>query len=196
MTFTSKKKIKLEFVIPESVAVGLSDLEQFLRERTDDIKVEENSYLSEVSSESSGKTPKSAPSTRKSSVASSESSEFRDYYGPGNHESVASDASVLSCLSEYSGLPANVVDTPASEPEGESLGSTDSTRSIDTESDTEGEESSFISSSESIHDSTVIKTFVRQNDEQELRLYHSKKRVKEPWNYPPAGGNLKRTRYY
>ena len=55
MNFVPNKKIKLEFVIPELVAVGLSDLEKFLRKRTDDIKVEENSYLSEVSSEGSGK---------------------------------------------------------------------------------------------------------------------------------------------
>ena len=50
-----KKKIKLEFVVPESVAVGLSDLEEFLRKRKNGIKVEENSYLSEVFSESSEK---------------------------------------------------------------------------------------------------------------------------------------------
>ena len=55
MNFVPKKKIKLEFVIPESAAVCLSDLEEFLRKLTDNIKVEENSYLSEVSSESSGK---------------------------------------------------------------------------------------------------------------------------------------------
>ena len=55
MDFVPKKRIKLEFVIPESVAVGLSDLEEFLRKRTNNIKVEENSYLSEVSSEGSGK---------------------------------------------------------------------------------------------------------------------------------------------
>ena len=58
MNFIPKKKIKLEFVILESVAVGLSDLKDFLREQrehTDNIKVEESSYLSKVSSESSEK---------------------------------------------------------------------------------------------------------------------------------------------
>ena len=97
---------------------------------------------------------------------------------------------------EYSGLPASIVDISVSEPDEESLGSTDSTRSFDSESDSENKDSSFISYSESIHNSPVIQTFVRQNDEQELKLYHSKKRVKEPWNYPAAGGNLKRTRYW
>ena len=80
---------------------------------------------------------------------------------------------MLSDLSEYSGLPPNVVDIPVSEPDGESLGSTDSMRSVNTESNSKKEESSFISYSDSIHDSPVIQTFVRQNDEQKLKLFMS-----------------------
>ena len=108
-----------------------------------------------MSSEGSGRTPVSTLSTRQSSVASSKSSEYRDYFWPGDHRSVASDTTVLSDLSEYSGLPPSVVDIPVSEPDGESLGSTDSTRSADSKS----EDLSFISHSESIHESPVIQTF-------------------------------------
>ena len=72
----------------------MSDLEDFLREHTDDIKVEESSYLSEVPSESSEKTPGSTPSTRQynkcarsfihsqASKVSSKSSTYRGYNGP------------------------------------------------------------------------------------------------------------------
>ena len=64
MSFVPKKRIKLEFVIPESVVVGLSDLEDFLREYTDNIKVEESSYLSDIPSKSSEETPGSTESAR------------------------------------------------------------------------------------------------------------------------------------
>ena len=187
MNFRAKRRIKLEFVIPESAAVGLSDLEGLLRELTDDIKVEDNSYLSEVLSKTSGKSPRSSKSaleynTRALRINNQVSKELTDssrhwgYYGPCNQNSVVSDASEISDLSES---------------EGETLGSKDSTRSADSDS----EDLSFISYSDSVFESPVIQNFVRQNDKQDLKLYHSKRSINELKEYP-TGGEIKRTKYY
>ena len=200
MNFVLKRRIKLEFVIPGSESVGLSDLEEFLREHTDDIKVEETSYFSEVPSEGSEETPGTTASTREykrarsyidsqTSEASSEESS-RDYYGPCDQNSAVSDATEISGLSEYSSAPTNVVTFRVSEPDGESLGSEDTERSADSES----ENLSFISYSESIHESRAVSSFVRQNDEQELKLYRTSKRNREPFTKPTLG--IKRTRYW
>ena len=156
MNFVTKKRIKLEFVIQESVAVGLSDLEDFLRNLTNHIKVEEYSYLSEVLSESSEETPGSSESARKynkrarphlhnqASKELSNSSKYRGYYGLCDQNSVVSDATEISDLSEYSSSPPSVVNFPVSKSDGETLGSKDSTRSADSRS----EDLSFISYSE------------------------------------------------
>ena len=59
MNFVPKKRIKVEFVVLDSVEVRLGDLEDFLRNHTNEVKVEdlqENSYLSKVPSESSEET--------------------------------------------------------------------------------------------------------------------------------------------
>ena len=58
MSFRAKKRIKVEFVVPDCVAIWLSDLKEFLCEHTNKVVVEylvESCYLSEVSSESSEK---------------------------------------------------------------------------------------------------------------------------------------------
>ena len=199
MNFVLKRRIKLEFVIAGSESVGISNLEKLIREHTDDIKVEETSYLSEVPSEGSEENPGTTASTREykrarsyidsqASEASEESS--RDYYGPCDQNSAVSDATEISDLSEYSSAPTNVVTFRVSEPEGESLGSENTERSADSES----ENLSFISYSESIHESTAISSFVRQNDEQELKLYRTSKRNREPFTNPTLG--IKRTRYW
>ena len=199
MNFVLKRRIKLEFVIAGSESVGISNLEKLIREHTDDIKVEETSYLSEVPSEGSEETRGTTASTREykrarsyidsqASEASEESS--RDYYGPCDQNSAVSDATEISDLSEYSSAPTNVVTFRVSEPDGESLGSKDTVRSADSES----ENLSFISYSESIHESTAIQSFVRQNDEQELKLYRTSKRNREPFTDPTLG--IKRTRYW
>ena len=199
MNFVLKRRIKLEFVIAGSESVGISNLEKLIREHTDDIKVEETSYLSEVPSEGSEENPGTTASTREykrarsyidsqASEASEESS--RDYYGPCDQNSAVSDATEISDLSEYSSAPTNVVTFRVSEPDGESLGSKDTVRSADSES----ENLSFISYSESIHESTAIQSFVRQNDEQELKLYRTSKRNREPFTDPTLG--IKRTRYW
>ena len=72
---------------------------------------------------------------------------------------------MFSGLSEYSGLPVSVVSFPVSELRGKSLGSEDSTRSVDTTS----EDLSFLSHLESIHEFPVIQAFVRQNKKQEAK---------------------------
>ena len=106
---------------------------------------------------------------------------------------MGSDESVVSELSEYSGLPASIVSCAESEPSGETLGSTDSTRSIDGVSDNNprriSHNLSFVSHSESVHESPVIQAFVRQNDKQDLRLYKQSKQEQEPWKYPSEREN-------
>ena len=52
MNFRPKKKVQVEFIVPDSVDVRAGDLEEFLRQYTKKAKVEshvENIYLSEVS---------------------------------------------------------------------------------------------------------------------------------------------------
>ena len=51
MNFRPKKRIKVEFVVPDCVNVSLGDLEVFLREHTNEVTVEdlvESCCLSEV----------------------------------------------------------------------------------------------------------------------------------------------------
>ena len=154
--------------------------------------LKESSYLYEVPSKSSKETPGSTTSVRQynkrarsyiDSQASEESSEesSRGYYGPCDQKSFISDATVFSGLSEYSGLPVSVVSFPVSELRGKSLGSEDSTRSVDTTS----EDLSFLSHLESIHKSPVIRAFVFQNKKHK----HNNK----PCNYPTLG-HIKRTK--
>ena len=67
MNFRPKKKIQVEFIVPDCVDVKAGDLEEFLGQYTKKAKVEshvENTYLSEVSSKSSEETPGSTPSAR------------------------------------------------------------------------------------------------------------------------------------
>ena len=186
MNFVAKRRIKIEFVVPESAAVGLTDLEELLRKLTDDLKLEDNSYLSEVISKSSRKNPRSSETaleydTRAPHIHNqvseelTDSSRYRGYYGPCDQNSVVSDASGISDLSES---------------DGETLGSEDSTRS----SDSDSEDLSFISYSESVFESPVIKNFVRQNDQQELKLYNNKRGINDLQEHP-AGGDIKRTKY-
>ena len=197
MNFRPKKKVQVEFIVPDSVDVRAGDLEEFLRQYTRKAKVErhvENTYLSEVSSESSEETPRTSPSARdyvgcQASVTSDKGSSLGSSVG-NVPNSFSSDGSVSSVLTDYSGLSSSVVSCVESEPSGRTLGSEDSTRSVDTSSG--DEDLSFVSHTESsIHESPVIQAFVRQNDAQDLRLYRAAKRDKEPWE--PAG---KRTRYW
>ena len=182
MNFRPKKKIQVEFIVPDCVDVRAGDLEEFLRPYTKKAKVEshvENTYLSEVSSESSEETPGSTPSAREynrraRNFVESQASETSAEGSTQGHRvinvpnSTGSDESVASELTEYSGLPTSVVSCVESEPSGRTLGSKDSTRSSDSSGD---EDLSFVSHTESIHESPVIKAFVRQNNAQDLRLF-------------------------
>ena len=115
------KRIKVEFVVPNSIEVRLGDLEEFLHNHTNEVKVEdlqEISYLSEVPSEISEESPGSTPSTRQynkrgrsfihsqASEASSGSSTYRGYHGPCDQNSAVSD---ISDLSKHSRLPTSVL---------------------------------------------------------------------------------------
>ena len=155
------QRLRVEILVPIGETVPVRSLSEWLRRTSPraSLVVEELSFPSFFASSESSSGSVSSTSI---SVGSTSSEENYQRRARAHVDNEATEASVTSLLAE--------VDINESEPDGETIGSNDSTRSPDSGTD----DLSFISHSESFRDIQNVREWIARNDEQD------RKRLRDP----------------
>ena len=210
--FRAKKKIKVEVTVPGEVLVNLNSLQKFFQENVANLNVTEVveviSYYSVLSSE-----------TETSSVTVGSTDSQREYYRNAKrivdtYKDIKDPLKCWKCgkqgyifaeewdsISDVSGEIPSEIPSDAKESEnlfesteshGETIGSVDSTRSVDSNHKSF---SSFISEVGSVKQLPIIREFIRRNDAQDRALLSGGKRIVDPSTAEISPALKKRTRY-
>ena len=208
--FKQEKKVKVELILSESSNVTVEQIEDFFSTELNEeviASVEEISYYSEVLDEGSVST-RSSTGYKKAyehtarEFTGNEDSEERckgSYYcnvrgNRGKYRYLNNDSPpsvIYSGLSDYSEeLEEEELDSDIFGEE-ETIGTTDSTRSKDTNQS----DLSFAVSDESIGQISYVRRFVENNDKQDLRLLSAKRNAQDSLGEEGYEKNTKRTRF-